>query len=124
MRDYYCLILFIFSVLTLNAQPKAVDSLKLLLPREQTDTGRIHKLISIGDAYWRRRNDTALLYFRDALSRSEQVGYIPGEIRARSSIAEFLANMKSDYATALELLLYNLKLEEETGDTTHIFTDT
>ena len=31
--------------------------------------------------------------------------------------------MKLDYATALELLLYNLKLEEQTGDTTRIFTD-
>src|SRR5688572_9185111 len=124
MKKTLCLVLFVFTVLTTNAQPKAVDSLKLLLSLEKTDTGRIHKLISIGNAYWNRRSDTALLYFRDALSRSEQVRYIPGEIRSRSSIAEFLANIKLDYATALELLLYNLKLEEQTGDTTHIFTDT
>jgi len=124
MKNILCLILFIFTLLPTNAQSKRVDSLKLLLPLEKTDTGRIHKLISIGNAYWNKDNDTALIYFKEALSRSEQIGYIPGEIRSRSSIAEFLVNMKLDYATALELLLYNLKLEEQTGDTTHIFTDT
>src|SRR5688572_7000631 len=116
MKKIPCLILFIFSVLSSNAQIKNVDSLKLLLPLEKTDTGRIHKLIYIGNAYWNKNNDTALIFFKDALSRSEQIGYIPGEIRSRSSIAEFLAGMKLDYATALELLLYNLKLEEQTGD--------
>ena len=114
------MILLLFSVLTSNAQTKAIDILKLLLPLEKTDTGRIHKLVKIGDAYWRSRNDTALIYFRDALSLSEQIGSIPWEIRSRSSIAEYLSNMKLDYATALELLLYNLKLEEQTGDT-HAF---
>ena len=124
MKNSTWLIVLLFIVLASNSQIKAVDSLKLLLSLEKTDTGRVHKLIYIGDAYWRSRNDSALIYFRDALNRSEQVGYIPGEIRSRSSIAEFLADMKSDYATALELLFYNLKLEEQTGDTTHIFTDT
>ena len=124
MKNSTWLIVFLFIVLASNSQIKAVDSLKLLLSLEKTDTGRVHKLIYIGDAYWRRRNDTALIYFTDALNRSEQIGYIPGEIRSRSSIAEFLANMKSDYATALQLLFYNVKLEEQTGDTTHIFTDT
>jgi len=123
MKNSTWLILLLVSVLTSNAQSKRIDSLKLLLPLEKTDTGRIHKLIYIGNAYWNKNNDTALIYFKDALSLSEQVGYIPGEIRSRSSIAEFLAGMKLDYATALELLLYNLKLEEQTGDTTHIFTD-
>jgi len=124
MKSSTCLILIIFSVLTSNAQIKAVDSLKLLLPLEKTDTGRIHKSILIGDAYWRKNNDTALIYFRDALERSAQVGYIPGEIRSRSSIAEFLFYIKADYATALELFLYNLKLEEQSGDTLFIFSDT
>jgi len=124
MKNSTWLILLLFSVLTSNAQTKRIDSLKLLLPLEKTDTGRIHKLISIGDAYWNRRNDTALIYFRDALSLSEQIGYIPGEIQSRSSIAEFLFYIKADYATALELFLYNLNVEEQTGDTLFIFSDT
>jgi len=123
MKNIPCLILFIFSVLTSTAQIKVVDSLKLLLAREKTDTGRIQKLIYIGLAYGWRKNDTAFIYFRDALSRSEQIGYIPGEIRTRSSMANILFYSKADYATALELYLYNLNVEEQTGDTLFIFYD-
>ena len=124
MKNSTWLIVLLFSVLASHSQIKAVDSLKLLLPQEKTDTGKIHKLIYIGEAYWRRNNDTALIYFRDALSRSEQIGYTPGEIWARSSMAEFLYYIKTDFATALELFLYNLKVEEQTGDTLFIFSDT
>ena len=109
--------------MTSNAQFRSVDSLKLLLAREKTDTGRIQKLIYIGNAYRFRNNDTALIYFRDALSRSEQIGYIPGEIRTRSSMANFMFYSKADYATALELYLYNLNVEEQAGDTLFIFSD-
>ena len=94
-----------------------------MLAQEKTDTGKIQKIIYIGDLYWTQKNDTALVYFRDALSRSERIGYVAGEIRARSSIAEFLFYIKTDYATALELFLYNLKMEERTGDTLFIFSD-
>ncbi|HEU4860263.1 MAG TPA: ATP-binding protein [Chitinophagaceae bacterium] len=124
MKNSTWLIVLLFIVLASNSQIKAVDSLKLLLPKEKTDTGRIQKLIYIGNAYWEKRNDSALIYFRDALSRSEQMGYIRGEIRARSSIAEYLYNFKTDHAKALELFLYNLKVEEQTGDTLFIFWDT
>ena len=124
MKNSTWLIVFLFSVLASNSQTKTIDSLKLLLPKEKTDTGKIQKLIYIGDAYWKKNNDTALIYLRDALSRSEEIGYTRGEIRARSSIAEFLFYNKTDYATALELFLYNLKLEEKTGDTLFIFSDT
>ncbi len=124
MKNVTCFILIIFSVLTARAQIKNIDSLKFVLKKEKTDTGKVQKLIYLGDAYWLKRNDTALIYFRDALRLSEKIEFIAGEIRSRSNLAEFLANMKSDYATALELYLYNLKLEEQTGDTTHIFVDT
>jgi tetratricopeptide (TPR) repeat protein len=95
-----------------------------MLRKEKTDTGKVQKLIYLGDAYWVKGNDSALVYFRDALRLSEKIGFKKGEIRARSSLAEFLTDFKLDYATALELFLYNLKLEEQTGDTTHIFIDT
>ena len=124
MKNTTCLISLIFIVLASNAQNEAIDSLKLLLPGEKTDTGKIQKLIYIGDAYGWRDNDTALIYFRDALSRSERIGYIPGEIRTRSSMAKFLFYVKTDYATALELFLYNRKVEEQTADTLFIFSDT
>ncbi len=124
MKNVTCFILIIFSVLATRAQIKNIDSLKLVLRKEKTDTGKVQKLIYLGDAYWAKRNDSALLYFRDALRLSGKIGFTSGEIRSRSSLAEFLATMKSDFATALELLLDNLKLEEQTGDTTLIFIDT
>ena len=121
MKNNTWLILFLCSVLTSNSQTKAIDSLKLALANEKTDTGQIQKLIYIGDIYWAQKNNTALVYFKDALTRSERIGYRRGEIRARSSMAEFLYYIQTDHATALELFLFNLKVEQETGDTTHIF---
>ena len=95
-----------------------------MLAQQKTDTGKIQNLIYIGDAYWAKRNDSALIYFGNALSRSEKIGFKQGEIRSRSSLAEYLFYNKTDYATALELFLYNLKVEEQTGDTLFIFWDT
>ncbi|MEO5783784.1 MAG: ATP-binding protein, partial [Ginsengibacter sp.] len=82
------------------------------------------RLIQIGEAYQKITNDSALVYFQDALRWSEEIGFKQGEIMAKSSIANFLFFVKSDYATALGLYFQNLKVEEQTGDTEYIFSDT
>jgi signal transduction histidine kinase len=124
MKNFTCLILITFIVLTADAQRKSIDSIKLLLQQEKTDTGKIQKLISLGDTYWRQNNDSALIYYQEALSWSSRIGFVHGEIKARSNMANFLYYIKLDFATALDFYLQNLKREEETGDTTFIFHDT
>ena len=131
MKKIICFILIIFTVEMGDAQDKRIDrhykridSLKLLIQKEKTDTAKIRKLVLLGEVYVRMKNDSALVFFQDAIRLSEKIGFKQGEIHARSSIAYFLFYVKLDYATALELLLYNLKREEQTGDTTYIFSNT
>ncbi|MGZ8551357.1 MAG: ATP-binding protein, partial [Chitinophagaceae bacterium] len=124
MKSITCIIFLIFNFWTGYAQNRSIDSLELALRREKTDTGKIMKLIFIGDLYWRKGNDSALQYFTEAIGRSEKTGFRKGEIRARSSMAEYLYYVKTDFATALELFLINLEVEKKTADTNFIFWDT
>jgi signal transduction histidine kinase len=64
------------------------------------------------------------MYYQEALSWSSRIGYVQGEIEARSNIANYLYYFKLDFANALDYYLQNLKLEEQSGDTTFIFQDT
>lgn len=124
MKKIACFIFISFTWLVVDAQNKKIDSLKLLLHQEKTDTARISKLIQIGRVYGEAKNDSAMIYFQDALRLSEKIRFSNGEIRARYRIAYFLYTVKSDYAAALDSSLQNLKMEEQTGDTATIFYNT
>jgi signal transduction histidine kinase len=124
MKRIACFIFISFTALAVVAQNKKIDSLKLLLQQVKTDTAKINKLNQIGLAYLEVNNDSALIYCRNALRLSEKIKFSNGELRARSYIAYFLYHFKSDYATALNLYLQNLKMEEQIGDTAVIFFDT
>jgi signal transduction histidine kinase len=131
IKKIICFIPIIFTVIAghtqdkkIDKQDKRIDSLKLLLSQEKKDSAKFLRLIQIGEAYQKITNDSALVYFQDALRWSEKIGFKEGEIQARSRMANFLWQVKSDYATALELYFQNLKVEEQTGDTAYIFSDT
>jgi tetratricopeptide (TPR) repeat protein len=131
MKKITCFILIIFTVLVGEAQDKRIDrfykridSLKLLIQKEKNDTAKIRKLVLLGEVYVRMKNDSALVFLQDAIRLSEKIGFKQEEIHARSSMAFFLFYVKLDYATSLELLLYNLKREEQTDDTAYIFSNT
>jgi signal transduction histidine kinase len=123
MKKITCFIFIIFTAWAGHTQDKRIDSLKLLIQKEKKDTAKIHKLVLLGEVYRRMKNDSALVFFQDAMRLSEKIGFIQGEIQARSSIAYFLLSVKSDYAKALDLYFRNLKMEELTGDTVYIFSD-
>jgi signal transduction histidine kinase len=124
MKKIACFIFISFTALAVVAQNKKIDSLKLLLQHERTDTAKINKLMQIGNVYRGLRKDSALIYYQDALRLSEKIRFINGELLARFYIANFFSFVKSDYATALDYYLQNLKIEEQTGDTARIFWDT
>jgi two-component system NtrC family sensor kinase len=100
-----------------HAQAYNIDSLKLVLQKQTTDTGKIEKLMLLGFAYSAIRNDSAFICLSEALNRSINVGYKPGEIRARHQIAFFLYDVKSDYATAIDLYFKNLRVLNQMSDT-------
>ncbi len=121
--------LFVFSLIiaitfSVIAQKKKTDSLKELLTREKTDTGRIRLMGKLGYFYGNKSNDTALIYFRDALKLSLKTGNVNYQIKIRSAMAYYLFEAKADYATSLDLSLQNIKKESEIGDTSSIFWDT
>ena len=123
MKKIIYLIFIIFTASVAHTQDKRIDSFKLLIQKEKKDTAKIRKLVLLGEVYRNMNNDSALVFFQDAIRLSEKIGFKQGEIQARSSIAYFLLSVKSDYAAALELYFRNLKMEELTGDTVYIFRD-
>ncbi len=118
-----------FAACTINigfaqSDQQKIDSLKILLQKQNIDTGKISNLISIGNVYSSSNNDSALLYYKDALRLSQKSGFKTGQFSSRNSMARFLLYVKADYAGALDLYLQNIREEEQTGDTTMIFYDT
>jgi len=79
MKKISCFIFIIFIVVAGNAQDKRfdrqdkrIDSLKLLIQKEKKDTAKIRKLVLLGEVYRRMNNDSALVFFQDAIRLSEK----------------------------------------------------
>ncbi len=124
MKKIYFAGFIILCTLACLAQSKKIDSLKVMLSKAKTDTDRIKVLGKIGNAYYAKSNDSALMFYQDAMQRAEKSGNTKFQIRARSDIANYLLEIKADYASALDLFLQNIKKETESGDTSMIFWDT
>ena len=125
MKKIIAFILVIFSVANLYAQDSVTDSLKLLLNKEKTDTGRVNLLINIGGrfGFGKTRNDSSLWYSQQALDLAKKIKFIKGEIGARYAIANFLART-GDYPEALKMSLYNLKMAEQFHEKEWLFFQT
>lgn len=122
------ILIFLFAILgtiNLHAQNNRVDSLKLLLAKEKTDTGKVKLLNEMGSGFGfgHLRNDSSLLYSRQALELSQKVGYSKGELEARFNMTNYLFQT-GNYSKALELSLYNLKMAKELQDMQTIFLQT
>jgi signal transduction histidine kinase len=121
--DMKRLAIFLFLLVVVSTcygQSKTIDSLQQLLKQQTTDSGRIRQLIALAEVYRNIRNDSAIIYYQDALSRSLNFGNKHAEINARHLFAVFLYDVKSDYVTALDLYFKNLQVEEQTDDTSYV----
>jgi signal transduction histidine kinase len=123
MKKISCFIFILITSLAVKAQSKKTDSLRSLLVQEKTDTGRMITMLKLGNIYRSNRNDSALIYYQEALQLSENAGIAKFEIEARSVMATYMYNIKADYAAALDMYLQNIKLEEQTRDTSNIILD-
>jgi len=121
MKKLKSSILCYFILFTCSAQYKTIDSLQHLLKNEKKDTVRTRLMCEIGDEYFKKLNDSAFHFYKNSLQLSENIGYKYGELRARSILANFLFNIKSDYVSALDLNLKNIEEGESNNDTTFIF---
>jgi signal transduction histidine kinase len=114
MKKIIISILILFAAANLFAQDKTMDSLKLQLSKEKTDTGKVKLLTAMGlrFGFGLARNDSALWYAQKALELSKKMNYIEGETRDRYAIANYLS-YTGNYPEALKLSLQNLQLAEQ-----------
>lgn len=114
LKKLLALPLLILSSITLYSQNDTIDSLRLLIAKEKTDTGKIETLITMGSRFgWGQpKNDSAFFYLQQALQLSQQVNYISGEIYASQGMTNYL-RYTGNYSEALRLALQNLKLTEQ-----------
>ena len=76
MKNISVIIFIIFTALNCEAQSKKIDSLKLILSQVNNDTTKIRLLNKVGSSYAEIKNDSALIYFKEALEISEETGDI------------------------------------------------
>jgi len=95
-------------------QSRAVDSLRQLLARPQSDTNRVLLLCQLSDQLWTQRTDSAAGYARKALGLARRIGYRHGQGEALNRLGAALR--ESNLARALELFQQSLRLAEATHD--------
>ncbi|MBD0310527.1 MAG: hypothetical protein ICV80_21245, partial [Microcoleus sp. T1-bin1] len=98
---------------------KRVDSLRLLLVQEKTDTGQVTKLNALASAYLEMENDSSLWYAERALQQAQRIRDTKGEIRARLTITN-AHSLKGEYFKALQTAFLNLELAQKAKDTSNI----
>jgi len=117
MKSFVLSVLIISSAVQLQAQNRPLDSLKLLLAKEKTDTGKVNLLNEMGSrfGFGKLRNDSSLWYSQQALELSQKANYPKGEIKARFNMTNYLFQT-GNYPEGLKLSLYNLKMAEKYRD--------
>ncbi|RYY69407.1 MAG: hypothetical protein EOO13_09620, partial [Chitinophagaceae bacterium] len=114
MKKIYFLIVGINLCTAAWAQKAQADSLARLLPAEKTDTGKIRKLMRIGRMleFGMIKNDSALVYFQQAVDLSKAINEEVLEAEASFYLASGMYN-SANYPLALVVSLQNIKRLEQ-----------
>ena len=94
------------------AQTNTRDSLKQLLQKEKTDTGRVLILAEISFQIHESRPDTAMILALEALSLSRSAGFKKGEAVSLNRIGNVFSVL-GNYPKAMEAFLQALKINEK-----------
>ena len=116
----------LFTAGNIYAQDKTNDSLRLLLSKETTDTGKVKLLVEMGSRFGFGglvSRDSSLAYLKEAIDLSEKINYTKGIIFARQALTYTLA-LTGNYPQALEIGLENLKMAKKVKDSNDIFWQT
>ena len=104
---------FIFS--SVFAQIHRIDSLKLLLEKEKTDTSRVWLLADLSFALFESKPDTAMILALQGLELSRKIGFEKGEARSLNMIGNAYYVL-GNYSKALTMYLQSLKINEDIGN--------
>ena len=122
MKNLTILLLLLFNLASAYAQPKDIDSLKILLRSKTTDSVRINLLIAAGNSfgYGFKKNDSAFFFLQEALNLSDKINDKKGSNRAKWALSRYF-RINGNFKDALELSFQNLKFAKDTKDTNSIF---
>ena len=116
------LILVSFSWLRSSAQDQlAIDSLKQLIVKAETDTNYVKILQKIGATFGHSLPDSSFHYYQQAISVSEKIGYMPGIAECTRRIGR-IQRLKGNHEGAIESYLKALGLFQEISDMSSIST--
>ena len=106
---------FFFTCLCISysyAQTNARDSLKQLLQKEKTDTGKVSLLCNLSFEYFESKPDTAMALALEALTLSRRIGFTKGEAVSLNRVGTAYSVL-GNYPKQLEVLLEALKINEK-----------
>ena len=108
------ILLFFFTGLSISisyAQTNARDSLKQLLQKEKTDTGRVLLLADLSFEYFESKPDTGMTLALEALSLANSIGFEKGKAISLNRIGNAYYVL-GNYPKSMEVLLQALKINE------------
>ncbi|GAC1598274.1 MAG: hypothetical protein NVS3B19_20440 [Ginsengibacter sp.] len=91
------------------------DSLKILLQKEKQDTSRVMLLAQLSSAYSINKPDTAILLGLEALSLSQRIRFVNGEVASLGGIGNAYRAV-GNLPKAMEAYLQALKLSEKNNN--------
>ena len=100
---------------------QAIDSLKQLIDESKQDTNQVKLLVEVGNNYFSRIPDSALLYFQEALDISEKLDYKWGLAESNRRIG-ISSRHKGFNDEAIEYLFKALNIFKEIDDKSAVST--
>ena len=111
-KNHLVILLSLFISLSTTAQTREIDSLKQLLQKEKTDTGRVIRLANLGFSLMYGNPDTAMKLAMEGLALSRKIRFERGEARSLAMVGNVYYAF-GDYSKALAKYLEVLKIREK-----------
>ena len=112
MKRIILLLLISLSTDYSYAQTNARDSLKQLLQKEKTDTGRVLLLAKLSFEYFESKPDTAMGLALEAFSIANRIGFEKGKAISLNRIGN-VYQVLGNYPKSMEVLLKALQINEK-----------
>ena len=114
-KKYLFVLISVFISFSTFAQPHEIDSLRQLLQKEKTDTGRALLLASLGFSLMNGNPDTAMKLAMEGLALSRKIRFEKGEVRSLTIVGNAYYIL-GDYSKALAKYLDVLKSREKNNN--------
>jgi tetratricopeptide (TPR) repeat protein len=112
------LLIFIFSS-SLYAQQRKIDSLKNLISKTKTDTGKVVLYWMLGHAYYEgKKMDSAVSSFQNSITINEKNNYSTLLLGWATAALDYLLYEMGNYLESLNYAVQHLALSEKLNDTT------